>query len=484
MTSTRRVSAILAACGLALALGCAATLDQDPAREPNQDLPPGWSIPQPESSDVGSQVQVTAQKHWDSFFADDDLKGLIKTALANNQELNMRLQEIIIARNEVAARRGEILPRMGGKVGAGLEKVSESSSQGVSDKAHDVPDHLPNLGLGLTASWEVDIWGKLRQAAESANYRYLASSEAKDFVVTQIVAEIANSYYELVALDRQIAVMERNVKILEEGLTVVKAEKIAARATELAVQKFQAEVLKNKSRVFDLVQQRVEVQNRINLLAGRYPQHLDRNARKFDSVAPSAAVKGMPADLLENRPDVKQAELELAAAKLDVAVAKAKFLPSLSIDAEAGYKAFNPAHLLDTPASLFYNLAGNLTAPLLNRAGIEAEYRSANAKQIQAVLHYERTLLKAYTEVANAMAMSQNLRHRYDRQALQVQTLRQATEVSTVLYRSAHADYMEVLLTRRDALEAEMELIEIKKKQRQAFVNVYQALGGGWRPGT
>lgn len=476
MTRVRRVSAVLAACAMTVTLGCAATLDQEAAREPNTAMPAHFS-----GQAGSSDAHAVAQQHWDAFFSDSHLKGLIKTAMANNQELNLRLQEIIIAQNEVAARKGEILPKLGGKVGLGLEKAGEFTREGAVDKAHDLPEHMPNFNFGLTASWEVDIWGKLRNAAQAANNRYLASIEAKNFVVTQIVAELANSYYELLALDRQTELLQRNVKVLEEALQVVKAEKLAARATELAVQKFQAEVQKNKSRVYDLAQQRVQVENRINFLVGRYPQPVVRNMGALTAAPPATIVTGLPTALLENRPDVRQAERELEAAKLDVQVAKARFYPSLSIDAEGGYKSFNPAHLIDTPQSLFYDLLGNLAVPLLNRTAIEADYRSANARQIQAVVNFERTLLKAYTEVANSLAMKQNIKNRYDQLSNQVQTLRQATEVSTVLYRTAHADYMEVLMTRRDLLEAEMELIEAQLKQRQSLVAIYQALGGGWR---
>ena len=190
---------------------------------------------------------------------------------------------------------------------------------------------------------------------------------------------------------------------------------------------------------------------------------------------------GLPSALLENRPDVRQAELQLEAAKLDVAVAKARFYPSFSIDAEVGYEAFNPAHIVDTPDSLLYNLAGNLTAPLLNRAGIEAQYYAANAMQLQAVYDYERTILSAFTEVKNQLTLTENLEKSYELQKRQVEQLTDAIEVSNLLFRSARADYMEVLLTRRDALESEMELIETKKRQLLAMVNIYQALGGGWR---
>ena len=190
---------------------------------------------------------------------------------------------------------------------------------------------------------------------------------------------------------------------------------------------------------------------------------------------------GIPAKLLDNRPDVKQAELQLAAAKLDVEVAKARFYPALSIDAGVGYQAFNVKHLVATPESLIFNLAGNLTAPLLNRQAIKAEYFTANAEQVQAVFKYEQTLLQAFTEVANQLAMIQNLAKTYDLSSKQVEKLTEAIEISNVLYQSARADYLEVLTTRRDSLDSQMELIETKLRQMHAMVNIYQALGGGWR---
>src|SRR5690606_3486667 len=155
------------------------------------------------------------------------------------------------------------------------------------------------------------------------------------------------------------------------------------------------------------------------------------------------------------RPDVRRAELELEAAKLDVKAARAAFYPSPSIDAEVGYRAFNAEHLVSTPASLVVGLAGKLPAPLLHRKAIEAQYRSANARQIQAVFAYEQTLLQAFTDVANQLAATENLRRSYELQAQQVDTLHRSVEISNVLFQSARADYMEVLMTRRDALEAE-----------------------------
>jgi outer membrane protein TolC len=239
--------------------------------------------------------------------------------------------------------------------------------------------------------------------------------------------------------------------------------------------------LKNRSRLFQLEQERVMAENRINFLVGRFPQPVERDPKDFDVALPTSLAAGIPSKLLENRPDVRQAELELEASKVDVAIARAGFYPSLSIDAGVGYRAFNPSHLVATPESLVYNLMGNLTAPLLNRQGIEAQYRSANARQILAVLRYERTLLQAFTDVVNQLAVAKNLAGSYELQSKQVDALARSVEVSNLLFQSARADYMEVLLTRRDSLEAQVSLIETKKLQLQALVSLYQALGGGWR---
>jgi len=176
----------------------------------------------------------------------------------------------------------------------------------------------------------------------------------------------------------------------------------------------------------------------------------------------------------------QEAELDLAAAKLDVQVAKAQFYPSLGISAAVGYQAFNPAYLVRTPESILYSLAGELVAPLVNRNAIKATYVNANAKQIQAVYNYQRTIINAYVEVANQLAKISNLEKSYDLKSKQVEALNQSIGISNDLFKNARADYMEVLLTQRDALESKFELVETRAQQMKAMVNIYQALGGGW----
>lgn len=456
--------------------GCIPTLVENPSRDVSRAVPNSFRDDAPDAGEPS-----IAQQDWSEFFTSPELRQLVEAALKNNQELNIQLQEIIIAQNEVSARRGEYLPKVGVGLGTGIEKVGGYTSQGFSDRATGVPEHLGNFGFGLTASWEVDMWGKLRDAARSADARYLATAEERNFLVTQLVAEIARSYYELVALDGQLEVLKRNIALQADALEVVKLEKQAARVTQLAVQRFEAEVLKNRSRLYDLEQERVQAENRINFLVGRFPQPVARNVAALEAPLPTVLQAGLPSKLLENRPDLRRAELDLVAAKLDVRVARARFFPSLSIDAGIGYQSFNITHLVNTPESLLYKLAGSLVAPLLNRAGIEADYRTANARQIQAVFQYERTLLQAFTDVTNQLVKFENLNKSYALQSQQVATLAESVEISNTLFQSARADYMEVLLTRRDSLDAQLELIETRKRVLHSMVNLYQSLGGGWR---
>ncbi|MBA3681632.1 MAG: TolC family protein [Bacteroidetes bacterium] len=428
----------------------------------------------------------TAKTKWKDFFTDQNLIVLIDNALKNNQELNIILQDINIAKNEVRGRKGAYLPYVGIGVGSGVEKVGRYTSQGASDANTEImtgkkfPDPLPNYLVGVNVSWEVDIWKKLRNSKNAAVSRYLASVEGKNFMVTHLIAEIANSYYELMALDNQLDILQKNIELYQNSLEIVKLEKQSAKVTELAVRRFEAEVLKNQSRQFYIIQQITETENRINFLVGRFPQPVLRNSQAFIDLVSDTIRAGIPSQLLDNRPDIKQAEKELVATKLDVKAAKANFYPTFMITAGLGYGAFNPQYLIQTPQSLLYSIAGSLVAPLINRSAIKANYYSANSRQIQAIYNYERTILTAHIEVVNQLSNMSNLKKSYDLKVKQVQALTESIDISTVLFKSARADYMEVLLTQRDALESKFELVETKKQQMNARVNIYKALGGGW----
>lgn len=425
---------------------------------------------------------------WRNFFTDKDLVSLIDTALENNQELRITLQEIEIARNDIRSRHAALLPTVGVRAGAELEKVGRYTSQGAGDASteikpgKEVPENLPNYTVAAYANWEADIWKKLHNAKKAAVNRYLSTVEGRNFVLTNLIAEVANSYYELLALDNQLVIVKQNIELQKNALEIVKVQKEAARTTELAVQKFEAEVLKSQSLEYDILQRIKETENRINFLLGRYPKEIPRDRSNFLSLLPQAVSSGIPSQLLANRPDIKQAELELAAAKLDVKVARAEFYPSFGISAALGFEAFKPSYLLKYPAeSLLYSLAGDLAGPLINRNAIKAEFYSANARQLQAMYNYERTILNAYLEVSTQLSNISNLEKSYDLKSKQVDALTRSIDISNDLFKSARADYLEVLMTQRDALESKLELIETKKAQLSAVINIYRDLGGGWK---
>ena len=429
----------------------------------------------------------SAQTSWKTYFTDPYLAVLIDTALHNNQDLNVTLQDIQIANNEILNRQGAYKPFVALGGGVGIDKVPRYTSRGASDASTEIrpgtptPEVLPNLFFGPTATWEVDIWRKLRNAKKSAIASYLASVEGKSFVVTNLVAELASSYYELLSYDNQLAIIQTNIGVLNNALSITKQQKEAAKVTELAVQRFEAEVFKTQAHQYDVQQQIVQTENHINYLMGRFPQRVARSSVNFNQLNPPKIFVGIPTQLLDNRPDIRQAELNLQAAKLDVQVARANFYPTLTLSASLGVMAYNPLYLGNVPESIFASLAGGLAGPLINKNAIMATYRTASARQIQAIYTYERTVLNAYVEVANQLANIDNLEKKYEQKSNQVDALTRSTSISLRLFASARADYMEVLLTQRDVLESRIELIETRMQQMNALVNTYRALGGGWR---
>ncbi|MBS7233487.1 TolC family protein [Flavobacterium psychroterrae] len=460
-------------------------------KAPAPEAAPTTSTPVPESFGTTAQTQDsnnTSALQWKDYFKDQNLVDLIDVALKNNQELNITLQEIEIAKNDIRVKKGLLLPTLGVRAGAGVEKVGRYTSQGAGDATTEIkpgietPDPLGDFTISAYANWEVDIWKKLRNSKKAALNRYLATVEGKNFVITNLIAEVADSYYELLALDTQLDIVKQTITLQSNALEIVKIQKQASRATELGVKKFEAEVLTSKSLEFGILQQIKETENKINFLLARYPQEIKRTtSTNFLSLLPAAVSSGIPSQLLANRPDVKQAELELVAAKLDVKVARSEFYPSLDISAAVGVNAFKPSYLFTFPESILYSLAGDLAAPLINRNAIKAEFASANARQLQALYNYDRTVLNAYLEVSNQLSKIENLQKGYDLKSQQVDALNTSIDVSNDLFKSARVDYFEVLMTQRDALEAKLELVDTKKEQLNAAVHVYRDLGGGWK---
>jgi NodT family efflux transporter outer membrane factor (OMF) lipoprotein len=457
--------------------GCAPKLAQGPARPVDLAL-------RELADDTGPS---SAAQPYQDLLDDPNLVALVDEALAHNQELALLEQEIRISGAELKARRGEVLPRIGLQVGAGVDKVGRFTSQGASDADDEiepgklVPEVLGDFEVGFVASWEVDVWKRLRNASRAARYRYLASIEGRNFAVTRLVSEVADAYYELEALDNQIEVIEANIELQQNSLEVLELQKQAGRVNQLAVQRFEADLLRNQSHRFDVLQEITATENRLHLLLGQLPEPIERASDTFVDTDPVVLSVGTAAELLENRPDVRAAEARLEAAKLDVKSARAAFYPALGLDAELGVDSFDLRRLVD-PESIAWGVVGRVLTPLVNRRALRSEYDASNARQIAAVVDYERTVLTAWLEVSTQLSMVRNTTSSIALRRDQVAQLEAAIETSNDLFRSARADYLEVLTTRREALESKLELIETRRDQMRAVVDTYQALGGGWRP--
>lgn len=459
-----------------LAWGC--KLPPNSIKQENNNVPASYYSSQDTTN--------TAQLNWKEYYADSNLVSLIDTALVNNQELNIILQEIAISKNEIRARKGEYLPFVNIQGGAGTEKVGEYTRNGAVEKNLDIkpgtkfPEALPDYMMGAYATWELDVWKKLRNAKKAALSEYLGSIEGKNFMVTNLISEIASSYYELLAYDNLLSIVQQNVDIQTRSLSIIKQQKAAAKTSQLAVNRFEAQLLHTKNLQYEIKQQIIETENHINFLTGRFPGPIPRDSVSFDNNLMDSVFTGVPSQLLLLRPDIRQAEYNLAASKLDVKSARANFFPSFRIKAGSGFQSFNTAYFV-TPESMLYSLAGDLVAPLVNRNAIKAKYYNAKAYQVQAVYEYEKTILNAYVDVINQLSKINNYSKSYDTKSQEVDILTHSITIANNLFKSARADYLEVLLTQHDALEAKMELIEIKMKLLRSKINIYKALGGGWK---
>lgn len=473
----------IAVISLSLVLaGCKAPMATVVKDEVKENVPQNFN--QEEQADANTNSGTTP---WRQFFTDPNLVALIETSLKNNQELMITLQDIEIARSGVLAKKGRLTPAVSAGIGAGVKKAGRYTSEGAGDATTDIepgreiPDPLGNFEGGLTANWEIDIWKKLRTEKESAVAHYLSTVEGKNFVLSNLIEEVADNYYELLALDNQLDIIQQYIKLQQRALEISKIQKEAAAATELAVKKFEAELAKSKATEYTIRQEITEKENQINALCGRYPQPIVRSKESFMSTIPQTVYTGIPSQLLANRPDIKQAELELKASKLDVEAARKEFYPSLEISATLGLEAFKPSYLVKLPESMAASLAGELAGPLINKSAIKANFQTADARQIQALYEYDKTILNAYLDVANLMSKIKNIDQYYQLKSQETKSLEQSIDIANQLFRNSRADYLEVLLNQRDALDAKMELVEAKQKQLSTVVDIYKSLGGGWK---
>lgn len=451
-------------------------------------LPPNQPPSQmPTAAFAGKDTVSDATISWRQFFQDQNLVDLVDTALANNWDMRIALQRIKMAQSSVLLAKGALRPFLRGGAAAKVTKYGDYTMDGAGNMTtpiYDgriVPKDLQDYLVGLQASWEVDVWGRLRNMKKSAMNRFLASVEGKNLVTTGLVAEVATAYYELLSLDNQLDIINETIKLQENALEVVKVQKQAAMTNRLAVEQFEAQLLEFQSMQQRTLQQIVEIEARLNMLLGRYPQTVGRDKQMLTRSLPASVRTGIPYALLQNRPDIRQAERELMATKADIKAAKAAFYPSFSITGGVGFEAFLPTILFNTPQSMIYNILGGLSAPLLNRSVYKAELNRANANQKEALYHYEKMVANGYTEVYVQMAKINNLQKIYSLKDRQAATLTKAIETSSELFKMGRSSYLEVLIAQQSALKSKLDLIDTRKDLFNSTVHIYRAIGGGWR---
>ncbi len=448
------------------------------------------SIPEqpiPASFQDKSDTTSIANIDWRQYFSDTLLLKLIDTAINNNPDLQIALQRIESSRSSVKLANAAMLPQVSLNVGGGVEKFGLYTMDGAGNATTEitpgriVPENYTNLFVGLQSSWEIDVWGKLENQRKSAVSNYLSSIEATNFVISNLVADVAIYYNELLALDNELDIVRQTTQKQQEALEIIKLQKEAGRANELAVQQFRAQLLDTQVLENQVLQQISEAENQINFLLGRYPQPIERAKNTFFEAGPPVILSGIPSQLLSNRPDIREAELQVQASKFDLKAAKAAFYPNFNITASLGFQAFNPEFLFTSPASLAYSLAGTLVAPIINMKSLEAAFNTAQANQLSAMYRYQKTILNAYVEVANQLSSIKSLQQISTLKQQQSEALKQSIESSNELYKAARANYLEVLIAQQSALQSNLELINVTKRQRMATITIYKALGGGWK---
>jgi NodT family efflux transporter outer membrane factor (OMF) lipoprotein len=449
---------------------------------------PEKTLPDTFTQTVDKNEGITvASVNWREYFTDNNLQNLLDEAVKNNPDLQMALQRIEISRSSVKLANGALLPQVSLNVGGSVRRFGLYTMDGAGNSTtqitpgQTIPTNLPDMYLGMQSSWEIDIWEKLRHQRESAISTYLASVEGTNFVISTLVADVASYYTELLALDNELALVQQTITKQQEALEVIQLQKEVGRANELAVQQFHAELLNTKILEKNIQQQVIEVENKINFLLGSYPKPIKRNKDVFAHELPIQIASGFPSQLLANRPDIREAEFKIQATQFDLQAAKAAFYPNFTITASLGFQAFNPEFLFSSPASIAYSVFGTLVAPIINMNALKAQFNTAQANQLTAMYHYQKTVLNAYVEVANQLVAIENLQQVNLLKTQQNVLLKKSVETSGELYKTARATYLEVLLAQQNALQSNIELIGVIKQQRLSAINIYKALGGGWK---
>lgn len=405
-----------------------------------------------------------ASLSWRELFTDPKLQALIETGLQNNTDLNIARLKVTEAEATLMTSRLAYLPSISFEPSGTLRSVDGNAMT----KSYDI---------AASASWEVDIFGKLTNAKRGAKAALEQSEAYRQAVQTQLIATIANSYYSLLMLDAQLDISERTAANWGENVRAMKALKAAGDATELAVAQSEASKLSVDASIASLRQQIDQMENTLTALLGIAPQKIDRTTigeQRF----PTELATGVPLQLLQRRPDVRQSEAALAQAFYATNAARAAFYPSITLSGSAGWTNAAGAAITN-PGQWLFTAVGSLVQPLFNRGKNIANLRIAKAQQEEALLSFRQSLLDAGTDVNNALIQWQTARQRQQIDQQQILSLESTVRSSELLMQYSSQNYLEVLTARQTLLQAELTAVSDRFDEIQGVINLYHALGGG-----
>ncbi|MEY8781696.1 efflux transporter outer membrane subunit [Allomuricauda sp. XS_ASV26] len=415
-----------------------------------------------------------ADVSWRDLFKDKQLAAYIEQGLENNLDIRIALQNVVAAEAYVKQGKAGYYPTLSGTTSFTRTKNSENSQFGSF-----FTRPLEQYELSGTLSWEADVWGKIRSNKRAAGASYLQSVSAHQAVKTNLIAGIATTYFQLMALDKQLEVAKQTLDARKKSLETTMALKDAGQVTEVAVKQTKAQVHTTEIIVIDLENNIKLLENAFSILLGEGPQKIERGNLDNQSIDTDLST-GVPYLLLANRPDVMQAEYGLINAFELTNVAKSSLYPSLSLSATGGFQSLEFDNWLDA-SSLFSNLVGSLTQPIFNGRKLRTQMEVAKAQQEQALLAYKQALLTAGREVSDALYTYNAESQKLEARAKELEAYATAETYSEELLNNGLANYLEVLTARQNALNSELNYVDSQYAQLSAIVELYRALGGGWK---
>ncbi|MBD1394220.1 efflux transporter outer membrane subunit [Mucilaginibacter glaciei] len=418
-----------------------------------------------------------ANMPWRSLFSDTTLQNLIQEAIDHNLDLQTAVLKITEAQATLQQSKMAYLPTLS----AGIQATKAKSSQAALNFPAGIGINLntTTYQASLNASWEINVWGQLSSLKRQALANFLQSDASKRAVQTQLIADIANNYYNLLALDRQLAITEQTIKNRITDVETMKALKEGAVVNGAAVVQSEANRYAAEVSLPDIKQSIHETENALCILLARAPGPVKRNT--LAAQQPVAALNvGLSAQLLRNRPDVQSAEYAFKAAFENTNVAHSYFYPSFTLTASGGLSTLQLKDFFSN--SIFYNLVGGLTQPIFNKGQNKARFRIAKAQQQEYLNSFQLSLITAGQEVSNALYSYENAVGKQQIRTKQIQSLEKSVSFTKELLRySSATNYTDVLTSEQSLLAAQLSGVSDKLQELQAIVNVYRALGGGWK---